>query len=108
MDNSVSMAEVKAHFSEYVSRASSGERILIRRRERPMAVLISTTESERLDRAAQAGRQLANTLGQDHALLREIERGEAHPAMAAFGLWQDEDDLDALADEMRSNREWLV
>ncbi len=35
----------------------------------------------------------------------EIEGGEVHPAMAAFGLWREEADLAGLADEIRANRD---
>jgi hypothetical protein len=47
---------------------------------------------------------LALALGQDETVLREIEAGQAHPAMAAFGLWED-DELDQLGVEIYANRE---
>jgi len=47
----------------------------------------------------------ALALGQDAGLLRQIETGEVHPAMAAYGLWRDEDELAMLADEIAANRE---
>jgi len=80
------------------------ERFLIRRRERPAAVLISTADLERLERGWQAARRLALALGQSAELMQQIEAKEIHPAMAAFGLWRDETDLDGLADEIDDNR----
>jgi len=55
----INVAEAKSRFSELVSRASAGERFLIRRRERTVAVLVSPGEYERLERATQAAYQLA-------------------------------------------------
>ncbi len=101
----VSIAEAKSRFSDLISRAAAGERFLIQRRKRPMAVLVSAAEWERLERSAQAARQLALALGQDKDLLSQIEAGEAHPAMAAFGLWRDEEELAALAEEINADRE---
>ncbi|MBN2548822.1 MAG: type II toxin-antitoxin system Phd/YefM family antitoxin [Anaerolineales bacterium] len=101
----INMAEAKSRFSELVSRAASGERILVRRRERTVAVLISPAELERLERAAQAAHRLAEALGQDEALLARIERGEVHPVMAAFGLWRDDPTLNELVGEVYHSRQ---
>ena len=101
----ISAADAKSRFSELISRAASGERFIIQRRERPVAVLISPNELERLERSSQAARRLAQALGQDAELLAKIERREVHPAMAAFGLWRDESDLDHLAEEIYAERE---
>ncbi|MCX6050147.1 MAG: type II toxin-antitoxin system prevent-host-death family antitoxin [Chloroflexi bacterium] len=105
MDNILSVAEVKSRFSELVSRVYSGERITIRRRERPMAVLISAADLERLERRAQLGQRLALALGQDIQILEQIEQGDLHPVMAAYGLWRDEEDLATLTDEITLNRQ---
>jgi prevent-host-death family protein len=102
--DSLSIGEVKSRFSELVLRVSSGERFIIRRREKPLAVLIGTSELERLERTAHLGYKLAFALGQDADLLEQIEAGEVHPIMAAFGLWQHEPDLASLADEIKANR----
>jgi len=56
---------------------------------------------ERLERSAQAARHLALALGQDMALLEKVERRELHPAMAAFGLWRNDRDLESLEDWLR-------
>jgi prevent-host-death family protein len=102
---SISVGEAKSRFSELISRATAGERFLIRRRDREVAALIGATELERLERISRAAHRLALMLGQDAELLRQIEAAEVHPAMAAFGLWRAEDELAALADEIEANRQ---
>jgi len=101
---SYSVNEAKSRFSELLSRAAAGERFIIERREHPVAVLISPDELDRLERAHEASRRLAIALGQDIELLGAIERGEVHPAMAGFGLWQG-DELDAIEAEIYANRD---
>ena len=100
----INVAEAKSHFSELISRAATGERFLIQRRERLVAVLIGAAELERLERNSRAARRLALALGQDEAILERVERRELHPAMAAFGLWQDETDLASMAEEIGEER----
>lgn len=102
---SVRMADAKAHFSDLISRVAAGERIVVRRRERDVAVLISPSELEKIERVARSAHRLALALGQDESLLQRIERGESHPAMAAFGLWKDSPDLANLAQEIRTERD---
>ena len=101
----ISIGEAKSRFSELVSRATAGERFLIRRRNRPVAALIGSVELERLERLSETAHRLALVLGQDAELLRQIEAGEVHPAMAAFGLWRDEEELAGLAEEIAANRQ---
>jgi len=101
----LSIAEVKSHFSEILSRASSGERIVIRRRSRPIAVLLGIDDLEKLEQSADLGRQMAFALGQDPAILDKIAEGKLHPIMAAFGLWKDEDDLAGLDAEIEATRQ---
>jgi prevent-host-death family protein len=100
----INVAEAKSRFSELISRAASGERFIIQRRERPVAALIGAKELEQLERTSRAARRLALALGQGEAILDKIERRELHPAMAAFGLWQDEYDLTDLAEEVAAGR----
>lgn len=50
-------------------------------------------------------RCLALSLGQSEEILKQIEERTAHPAMAAFGLWRDELDLDNLAEEIAQARQ---
>jgi prevent-host-death family protein len=101
----ISVGEAKSRFSELISRAAAGERFLIARRERPVAVLISAPELERLERASRVARRLALALGQDPELMNRVEAEEVHPAMAAFGLWRDAEDLASLPEEIAANRE---
>ena len=83
----ISITEAKRRFSELISRAAAGERFLIQRRKRSMAVLISPAELERLERTSQAARQLAEALGQSADLLAEIGAGEVHPeVLNSFSL----------------------
>jgi prevent-host-death family protein len=100
----VSIAEAKSSFSELVSRAAAGERFVIRRRGRVVAALINPAELERLERNASMAYRLALALGQNASLLEKIERGESHPAMAAYGLW-DADEFAKLAEEIHLERE---
>jgi antitoxin (DNA-binding transcriptional repressor) of toxin-antitoxin stability system len=100
----VSIAEAKSSFSELVSRTAAGERFVIRRRGRVVATLVNPDELERLERNANMAYRLALALGQDAALLEKVKRGDAHPAMAAFGLW-DADEFANLTDEIYAERE---
>jgi antitoxin (DNA-binding transcriptional repressor) of toxin-antitoxin stability system len=101
----INSADAKSRFSELISRTAAGERFLIKRRERKVAVLINPDELERLERASYAARRLAVALGQDKELLEKVEKQAIHPIMAAFGLWKDEADLADLAEEIDSERE---
>jgi len=100
----ISIAEAKSSFSELVSRTAAGERFLIRRRGRVVAALVNPDELERLERNANMAFRLALALGQDSVLLEKVKRGEVHPAMAAFGLW-DADEFANLTDEIYAERE---
>lgn len=100
----LSIAEAKSRFSELVSRAGSGERFLISRRDRPVAVVVGPAELEKLERAAASAHDLARALGQSEEILAKIDAGEAHPAMIAYGLWRDDDDLDAIMQEVIAQR----
>lgn len=100
----INISEAKSRFSEFLSRAASGERFVIVRRARPLAALISAAELERLERSAEITRRLAQSLGQSPKRLEDIEAGKIHPAMAAFGLWKDEEDLNDLEAQIIANR----
>ena len=100
----INISDAKSHFSEFLSRAAGGERFVIVRRERPLAAIIGAGELARLDRSAEIARRLAQTLGQSPKLLEDIEAGKIHPAMAAYGLWQDESDLASLEVKIREDR----
>ncbi len=101
---SITIARAKSHFDELIGRAARGERIVIRRRDRAVAALISATELEHLEQLSHIARQSARALGQRAELLEQIEAGKLHPAMAAFGLWRDENELDDLAERIYANR----
>jgi prevent-host-death family protein len=101
----VSVAQAKNHLDELLARVAAGERIVIRRRDRPVAVLMNAAELKRLEQLSRAARQSALALGQRPSLLKQIEAGKLHPAMAAFGLWRDENTLDNLAEEIYANRQ---
>jgi prevent-host-death family protein len=100
----LNIVEAKSRFSEVLARAAAGERFVIHRRSRPLAVLVSPAEWERLQRTAELGSHLAQALGQDPAILAAVAEGAMHPIMAAFGLWREETELDGLGDEIAANR----
>ncbi len=102
---SITISDAKSRFSELISRASAGERFVIRRRERDIAVLLNARELEKLERNARAAERLAGALGQTDDILARVGRGEAHPAMAAFGLWRGNPEMENLAREIREERE---
>jgi len=104
MEN-ISISEAKSRFSEYLSRAASGERFVILRRQRPLAAIIGAGELTRLERSAEITRRLAYSLGQSKKILDDVEAGKIHPAMAAFGLWKDEADLADLEEDVKKNRQ---
>jgi hypothetical protein len=51
--------------------------------------------------------EVALRLGQDPNLIEAIQQGKCHPAMAAFGLWDDRE-FENLTDEIYANRERMV
>ena len=85
---------VKARLSEFISRVAYGrERLLVLRRGKPVAALVSVEDLHRLealDAAAASG-----DAGREPT---------AHPIMAAFGGWADRDDLDELVEEIYADR----
>lgn len=103
MEN-INMSEAKSHFSEFLSRAANGERFVILRRERPLAAIVGAGDLSRLERSAEITRRLAQSLGQSKKLLTSIEKGDAHPAMAAYGLWGDDVDLADLEAFVKKDR----
>lgn len=72
MSTIVNTAEVKARLSEFVSRVLlRGDRVIVARRGRPVAALVSLDDLRRLE--ALAAERAAST------------SPERHPVMAAFG-----------------------
>lgn len=72
---------------------------------RLQAAVISVGDLQRLERSAEVTRRLARTLGQSPKLIEELKMGKVHPAMAAFGLWKDEDNLSDLEKQIMNNRQ---
>jgi len=64
--------------SDLISRVGAGEPLLIERRSQPAAVVIGTSELDRLERRAEVAQRLALALGQNPALVEQIEAGEVH------------------------------
>lgn len=101
----VSVTQAKNHFDELLARVAAGERIVIRQRARSIAVLLNAADLARLEQLSRVARQSARALGQRASLLKQIEQGKLHPAMAAFGLWRAEKTLAHLAEEIYTNRQ---
>ncbi|MCG8350647.1 MAG: type II toxin-antitoxin system Phd/YefM family antitoxin [Chloroflexales bacterium] len=100
----INVADAKSRLSELLSCVTAGERFLIQRRERTVAVLIGADELDRLERNARAARRLAAMPGQDEALLEAIGQDAVHLAMAVFGLWRDDPETTDLAERLVANR----
>ena len=77
----INVAEAKSRFSELISRAVSGERFIIRRRDRPVVALIGAAELERLERSSHAARRLALALGK----AKSCSEGRARRAPSGYG-----------------------
>ena len=84
-------SHVKTRLSELVGRVSYGrERVVVLRRGKPMAALISVEDLRRLETLETA----TNNRGAP----------AVHPIMRAFGGWADRSDLDNLVAEIYANR----
>ncbi len=92
MTATIATAEAKARLSELVNRVIYGdERVVIMRRGKPVAALVSVDDLHRLESPA-----LVETRSADEAI---------HPIMRAFGGWADCTDLDELVKEIYADRE---
>jgi prevent-host-death family protein len=100
----VTITRAKQDLDDLVKRAASGERIIIQQSGQAAAVLISADELERLEQPKHNTIEAARSLGQDEDLLQRIQDGELHPAMAAFGLWKDDNAFDDLEEQIYTNR----
>ena len=84
MADILGVGEAKKRFSELMSRvAYKRERFLVERRGRPMAVLVSTEDLERLEREPVAPKGL----------------------LAALGAWADYEELDRVVEDIYRQRE---
>jgi len=94
MFSSISTVEVKAHLSQWLNQVAFGnERLVVLRRGKPVAALVSVDDLRRLE------------------ALDAKERGDktdSHPIMRVFGAWADRDDLDDLVAEIYADRERAV
>lgn len=92
MATSLGTAEIKARLSEIVNRVTFGrERVIVLRRGKPVAALVSVNDLRRLE--------ALNSTGTGR------ENKDAHPIMRAFGGWADRTDVDELLTEIYADRE---
>jgi len=96
---STDTSHVKARLSEFIGRVAYGrERLLVLRRGKPVAALVSVEDLRRLEALDSAATAGASSQG-------DAARGPAaHPIMRAFGGWADRDDLDELLAEIYADR----
>jgi prevent-host-death family protein len=81
MTLSVDTSQVKAQLSEFIGRVAFGhERVLVLRRGKPVAALVSVEDLRRLEVA-------------DATADETRESPMMHPIMRAFGGWAESDDL---------------
>jgi prevent-host-death family protein len=96
---STDTSRVKAHLSEFIGRVAYGrERLLILRRGKPVAALVSVEDLRRLEALDSTPAGRAPAAG-DAAV-----RSGVHPIMRAFGGWADRDDLDELVEKIYADR----
>jgi len=88
---SLDTANVKAHLSEIVGRVAYGrERLLVLRRGKPIAAIVSVEDLHTLEAMEAAGER--------------SETGVVHPIMRAFGGWAHRTDVDELLAEIYIDR----
>lgn len=91
MLSSISTVEIKAHLSAWLNRvAFSDQRLLVLRRGKPVAAMVSVEDLYRLEALDAAAAETAKS---------------SHPAMRAFGGWADREDLDDLVAEIYADRQ---
>jgi prevent-host-death family protein len=89
------VVEIKARLSELVNQvALKKERLIVLRRGRPVAALVSIEDLRRLEAL--------------DAVSADPQNQGKHPVMRAFGGWADREDLDDLVEEIYANREATV
>src|SRR5512145_1972810 len=89
MTKSFSTADIKARLSEMIGKVVYGhERLVVLRRGKPVAAIVSLQDLRRLEELDVAG----------------SSKPDVHPIMRAFGRWADRDDLDALTREIYEQR----
>ena len=91
MLSSISTVEVKTHLSAWLNRvAFKNERLIVLRRGKPVAALVSVDDLHRLEALDAKA---------------DEENASSHPIMRAFGGWADRDDLDDLVAEIYADRQ---
>jgi prevent-host-death family protein len=100
----MSVGDAKSRFSEMISRAAAGERFVIERRAKPVAVLISIEELERLEGRVNRAVEVATTYKQDPEIMRGVREGKLHPIMALYGAWADQPEWDDIVKDIYKNR----
>jgi prevent-host-death family protein len=88
---SVDTSQMKAQLSEFIGRVAFGrERLLVLRRGKPVAALVSVEDLRQLEVADRT--QVAT------------EKSAEHPIMKVYGRWAGEDDWDAILEEIYADR----
>ncbi len=100
----ISVGDAKSRFSEMISRVASGERFVIRRRNKPVAALISTADLEKLDDRQKIAADVARHLGKKASIVRALETGQLHPLVAFYGAWADQPEWDNIVTDIYKNR----
>jgi antitoxin (DNA-binding transcriptional repressor) of toxin-antitoxin stability system len=100
----ISIGDAKKHFSELVSRALAGERFRVRRRNKIVAAIVGPEDLSGLELRRMNALREARLLGQRTEILSAIETGDAHPAMAAFGLLAGDEEWDSILEDAYRNR----
>ena len=91
MTLTVDTSQVKAQFSEFIGRVTFGrERVLVLRRGKPVAALVSVEDLRRLE---VADRTHVTT-----------EKPVEHPIMKVYGRWVGPDDWDTVLEEIYADR----
>ena len=89
MTKSFSTAAIKARLSEMIGKVVYGhERLVVLRRGKPVAALVSLQDLRRLEALDDAS----------------TAKPDVHPIMRAFAGWAERDDLDTLTNEIYQNR----
>jgi prevent-host-death family protein len=91
MTLSVDTSQVKAQLSEFIGRVAFGrERLLVLRRGKPVAALVTVENLPRLEALDQ--------------VQTPTEKPAQHPIMQVFGRWAERDNWDDLLEEIYADR----
>lgn len=91
MTLTVDTSQMKAQFSEFIGRVTFGrERVLVLRRGKPVAALVSVEDLRRLEVTDQTQ--------------ATAEKPAEHPIMKVYGRWAGPDDWDTVLEEIYADR----